>query len=359
MPSDNCRESFFTSTWKGVDKFYPVIGLILSIPLTLMVIMEFIVDARRRAFQWKMPVLYAKISLLCFISLRVAHFGIWLSRDLNGFNSVSILAESAVSGAGVLFAFLTLALTVLMWTSLVDKVRNMSTSLSKQIKILRRGLIIFTAVYSPAVTILFILQSVGFAAIFITLYNIVLGVGLLLLAIIQLVFSVRIREFLTKASRTSAKISRKNNFFIACDVLTIVLVIVLLVYPFTGFRVLPWHYIGYQFFVRMMEMALTFNVLGATESYLFDSGFLVGYYYGIFGNKDQLALLSTRSTRVNSMSVSSQQGGLKSMKSLKDGEGNTNTSSMNKTGTDSSEKPSIMNFNADKIMSADGSSVSP
>jgi hypothetical protein len=95
-------------------------------------------------------------------------------------------------------------------------------------------------------------------------------------------------------------LKRKNKFLLVSDVLAIVMIIVLLIYPFTGFRQRAWYQFGYQFFIRLMELGLSACMIGVVEVYMFDYGFLRGYVLGLSGNAMTSTTTEKRTTRSKS-----------------------------------------------------------
>jgi hypothetical protein len=307
---DNCEKGYYNQ-WNLADLFYPLGGLFFFGILTILLTMEIIIEVRRlRKRVFKVVGVSAKFNILLFCIFRLVHFSFWLSRDLRGYEAVPQLADVLIFGVGTFIAVLALTMVVVLWTTLVDKVKNLDNDVGAQVKNFRRGIIVAAAIFCPLLAILWITQAlnVGGKGTQLSLgYNMGCGVWFTAIAIVQFVYCLKV----VRVMKGSNRLTRRNNFLFASSVLLIALVLVLVLYPFTGFRDQAWPYLGYQFAVRFMEVLLVGTFYGVTELYLFDYGFFKGYLLLFSPNvKDDLTKMtktreSIEATRRSKASMSS------------------------------------------------------
>jgi hypothetical protein len=226
-------------------------------------------------------VFWSKFSMLGYTLLRCVHFAIWLSRDVNGYSVVSAPVDLSFNGISVFFAVLSYALIVIVWSTLIDKIEGLRVTMSKEIRKFRIIMTILTAVVCPLIGILFIVQAAAIGgSIMNTVYNIVIGLWLITLATVQFIFSFRVIRAM-KSTQSGRQLSdalktfrRKNTFLFVSDGIAVTLVIVLLAFPFTGFRNKPWEYLGYQTIVRLLEWGIAVCLFGVYSRYISNYGLL-------------------------------------------------------------------------------------
>jgi hypothetical protein len=289
---DNCEKGYY-NTWALADLSYPLFGFVFFGFVSILLILEILIEVRRlRKRVFKVVGVTAKFNILLFCLLRIGHFALWLVRDLSGYEAVPQLADVIVFGAGTFVAVLALTMVVVLWTTLIDKVKNLANDVGAQVKAFRRGLIIAAAIFCPLLAILWIVQALNVAgkgSTLATIYNVCAGSWFTAMAIVQFVYNLKV----VRVMKGSNRLTRRNNFLFASSVLLLAVVLVLTLYPFTGFRDQPWTYFGYQFVVRFLEVLLVGTFYGVTELYLFDYGLFRGYLLVFSDNvKDDLTQMT-------------------------------------------------------------------